>query len=201
MPALATPRATTTSAPRPRRWVGRAVRHIAIVAAVTATFALAAVNRPAVALAGVDVAPGVSVDPAPGWTVADQGPGWVRLVNGFASAEMEIKVKSARGTDPIAVLQSDIRNLSNVSTTGLTNVTNLGAPGSSPTQGGAFTQQASVTYSADGTSRMGPTPVVGSFSELLNPATHQSAFIVFAQNQDAPPGADSDGQAMIDSLV
>jgi hypothetical protein len=201
MHALATPGATTTSASPPRRWFGRATRHIAIVAAVTATLALTAINRPAVALAGVDVAPGVSVDPAPGWTVAEQGPGWVRLVNAFASAEMEIKVKPSRGTDPVAVLQGDIRNLSNVSTTGLTNVRDLGAPGSSPTQGGAFTQQASITYTADGTSRMGPTPVVGSFSELLNPSTHQSAFIVFAQNQDAPPGADSDGQAMIDSLV
>jgi hypothetical protein len=201
MHALATPGAATTSASPPRRWLGRAMRHVAIVAAVTATLALAAINRPAVALAGVGVAPGVSVEPAPGWTVADQGPGWVRLVNGFASAEMEIKVKPARGTDPVAVLQADINNLSNVSTTGLTNVRDLGAPGSSPTQGGAFTQQASITYSADGTSRMGPTPVLGSFSELLNPSTHQSAFIVFAQNQDAPPGADGDGQAMIDSLV
>jgi len=201
MHALATPGATTRSASPPRRRVGRAVRSIAIVAAVTATLALTAINRTPVAFAGVDVAPGVSVDPAPGWTVADQGPGWVRLVNAFSSAEMEIKVKPARGTDPVAVLQADIRNLSNVSTTGLTNVSNLGAPGSSPTQGGPFTQQASISYSADGTSRMGPTPVVGSFSELLNPSTHQSAFIVFAQNQDAPPGADSDGQAMIDSLV
>src|SRR5271166_314850 len=102
MPALATPGVTTTSASPPRRWFGRAMRHITIVAAVTATLALAALNRPAVALAGVDVAPGVSVDPAPGWTVADQGPGWVRLVNAFATAEMEIKVKSSRGTDPVA---------------------------------------------------------------------------------------------------
>jgi hypothetical protein len=201
MHALATPGATTTSASSRRRWFGRAVRPISIVAAVMATLTLGAINRPAVAFAGIDVAPGVSVTPAPGWTVADQGPGWVRVVNAFASAEMEIKVKPSRGSDPVAVLQADINNLSNVSTTGLTNVRNLGAPGSSPTQGGTFTQQAAITFSADGTSRMGPTPVIGSFSELLNPSTHQSAFIVFAQNEDAPPGADSDGQAMIDSLV
>jgi len=37
--------------------------------------------------------------------------------------------------------------------------------------------------------------------ELLNPSTHQSAFIVFAQNGDAPHRADGDAGAIIDSML
>jgi hypothetical protein len=136
MHALSTPGAKTTSAPPPRHTpapmhhprrrgrVGHAVRPVAIAAAVTAAIALTgAINRPAVTLTSadaIDLAPGISVTPAPGWTVGNQGPGWVTLHNTFSTAEMEIKVKPANGTDPAALLQGDIRNLSNVSTTGLT---------------------------------------------------------------------------------
>ncbi|ORV99711.1 hypothetical protein AWC13_09845 [Mycobacterium kubicae] len=165
--------------------------------------ALTGGNRPALRLTAdaIDLGQGVSVTPAPGWTVGDQGPGWVTLHNAFSTAEMEIKVKPASGNDPVAVLQGDISRLSSLSTTGLTNVRDVGAPSGNPLQGTNFQQQASVTFNADGTSRMGLIPVVGSFSELLNTSTHQSAFIVFAQNSDASAGADSDGQSMIDSLL
>jgi hypothetical protein len=111
---------------------------------------------------------------------------------------MEIKVKPSNGTDPVAVLQGDISNLSNVSTTGLTNVRELGAPNPITLQGPNFQQQATVSYSADGSARSGQLPVQGWFVELLNP--QQSAFVVFAQNGDAPVRADGDAQAMLDSL-
>src|SRR5262249_52810108 len=139
--------------------------------------------------------------PAPGWNIEDQGPGWVILNNAFSTAELEIRVKPARGTDPVAALQNDISNLSGVSTTGLSNVRDLGAPNSGPVQGSNFQQQASVSFTGDGTSRMGAIPVTGSFNELLNTSTHQSAFVVFVQNSDATQRADGDGQAMIDSLL
>ncbi|OBJ47082.1 hypothetical protein A9W95_07490 [Mycobacterium sp. 1423905.2] len=152
-------------------------------------------------LTAIELGQGISVTPAPGWVIGDQGPGWVTLHNDSSTAEMEIKVKPANGNDAIAVLQGDISRLSSLSTTGLTNVRDLGAPSGNPLQSPNFQQQASVTFNADGTSRMGLIPVVGSFSELLNTSTHQSAFIVFAQNSDASAAADSDGQAMIDSLL
>ncbi len=85
MRASATPGVTTTSAPPPSRtptatqhprrwgWVGRGVRPVAIAAAVTAAIALSgALNRPAVTLAwadGIELGPGISVTPAPGWAV------------------------------------------------------------------------------------------------------------------------------------
>lgn len=195
MPAL--------SHPRRSRRVGRGMQVLAVAAVVTGAIALTGGNRPAVRLTAdaIDLGQGISVTPAPGWTVGDQGPGWVTLHNAFSTAEMEIKVKPASGNDPVAVLQGDISRLSSLSTTGLTNVRDVGAPSENPLQSANFQQQASVTFNADGTSRMGLIPVVGSFSELLNTSTHQSAFIVFAQNSDASAGADSDGQSMIDSLL
>lgn len=215
MHAFATPAASSTSAPpsiRPAatcrscrwRWVGLAVRPVGIAATVTAAIAVGgAVNPPALTLFaadGIELAPGISVIPAPGWTVGNQGPGWVTLHNAFSTALFEIKVKPSKGMDPAAVLQNDINHLSNVSTTGLTNVRDLSAPNVIPLPGLNFQQQASVNYNADGSSVSGPLPVTGWFTELLNPSTHQSAFVVLTQNGDAPIRADGDAQAMLDSL-
>ncbi|WP_205876943.1 hypothetical protein [Mycobacterium camsae] len=153
------------------------------------------------ATGAIDLGQGISVTPAPGWTIGNQGPGWVTLHNTFATAEMEIKVKPAVGTDAAATLQTDIDQLSNLSTTGLTNVRNMTVPTSTPVQGNNFHQEAAIDYSADGTSAMGLIPVVGTFVELLNPSTHQSAFIVFAQNGDSTSRADSQGTMMVDSML
>ncbi len=149
----------------------------------------------------VDIVPGIAVTPAPGWTVGNQGPGWVALHNAYSSAEMEIKVMPANGADPVAALQANINQLAGVSTTGLTNVKNLSAPTTKPLQSGNFQQEASIDYSADGTSMMGAIPVIGSFIELLNTSNHQSAFVVFAQNGDATTRADSEGGMMVDSML
>ena len=48
---------------------------------------------------------------------------------------------------------------------------------------------------------MGAIPVVGSFIELLNTSNQNSAIVVFAQNADATPRADSDSTMMIDSML
>ena len=216
MHALSAPRATTTSMrppsctpaptqhPRGWGWAGRGVRPVAIAVAATAAIVLtAAVNQPAATLTaadGIELAAGISVTPAPGWAVGNQGPGWVTLHNALSTAEMEIKVKPSNGTDPVNVLQGDISHLSNASTTGLTNVRDLSAPNAIPLQSGNFQQQATVGYSADGSTMTGPAPVQGWFVELLNTSTHQSAFVVFAQNGDAPVRADGDAQAMLDSM-
>jgi len=216
MHVLSTTGATTTSKRPPSRtpaatqhprgwgWLGRGVRPFAIAVIATAAIALTATgNRPAATLTaadGIELAPGISVTPAPGWTVGNQGPGWVTLHNAFSTAEMEIKVKPSNGTDPVAVLQGDINNLSNVSTTGLTNVRDLGAPNPIALGAGNFQQQATISYNADGSTVTGPAPVQGWFVELLNTSTHQSAFVVFAQNGDAPIKADGDAQLMLNSM-
>src|ERR1700733_1939945 len=107
----------------------------------------------------VTIAPGVSVTPAPAWSVGTQGPGWVVLHNGFSTAAMEIRAKPASGTDPVAVLQGDVNNLG-VTVTGLSNVHNLAPPVTKPVPGAKFQQEASIDYSADGSSQSGTVPVI-----------------------------------------
>lgn len=197
---------TTASAHCRRPWarLGHLVRPVAVAAIALAIAAAGTNSRAMVTLTAgdvVNVGQGISVTLAPGWAVGRQGPGWVTLHNALGTAEMEIKLKPANGIDATAVLQGDIGQLNSLSTTGLTNVGNLGSPTAGPVQSGHFQQEASMDYTADGTSRMGLIPVVGSFSELLNTSTGQSAFVVFAQNGDAPNNVDGEGQMMIDSIL
>src|SRR5271156_4984335 len=147
--------APSTSEHHPRRRIGIGVRAVAVAATVTGAIALTGtISQPAVTLTAVEVAPGVSVTPAPAWSVGTQGPGWVVLHNGFSTAAMEIRAKPASGTDPVAVLQGDINNLG-VTVTGLTNVKNLTAPTTKPVPGKNFQQEASIDYTADGSSQSG----------------------------------------------
>lgn len=177
---------------------------VVLAAAVTASIVWpGATQGAAVTLTsndGIDLGQGISVTPAPGWTIANQGPGWVALHNAYSTAEMEFKVKSAVGTDVVAVLQADVDQLTHAPSPRLTNVRNVSAPSTRTLQSANFQQEASIEYNADGSTGLGTTPVVGTFTELLNTSTHQSAFIVFAQNQDAPIRADSDGTLMLQSM-
>lgn len=187
------------------RAICQAVPLGAVAAAATLGMSVAgSVHQTAVSLtagSAVDLGQGISVTPAPGWTVADHGRGWARISNEFSTAELEVKIKPATGADPVAGLQADIDQLSNGSTTGLTDVGNLGAPASKPLQSSHFQQEVSMSYNAEGSSRMGPIPVMGWFMELQNGSTRQSAFVVFTQNGDAPGSADDDAGMMIDSML
>ena len=78
---------------------------------------------------------------------------------------------------------------------------NLTAPTTKPLHGANFQQEASIDYSADGSSQSGTIPVIGSFIELLNTSTHQSAFVIFEQNGDATTQVDNSGGLMIDSML
>jgi hypothetical protein len=192
---------TSTPEHHPHRRIGLGVRAVAVAATVTGAIALTGtISHPAVMLTAVDIGPGASVTPAPGWVVAQQGPGFVLLQNAFSTAEMEIRVKPAPGTDPVAALQGDVNNVSGT-VTGLSNVSNLAPPVTKPVPGANFQQEASIDYTANGSTQMGAIPVIGTFIELLNPSTHQSAFIVFAQNGDALSRVDNEGGAMVDSML
>src|SRR3982074_655278 len=85
----------TTSSPQEIPPVRR-LASLAIAGAVTAAVVLTATataNRPTVALTSadsVDIVAGVSITPAPGWTVADRGPNWVALSNANSSAQLQV---------------------------------------------------------------------------------------------------------------
>lgn len=174
--------------------------------AVTAAVLLPAnVNRAqpplAVALTSdetIDIAQGISVTPAPGWTLGVRGADWVALHNTDISAEMRVAVKPAGGTDPVAVLQTDMNQYT--SSAGLENLRDLSAPETQPLQSANFQQEASIDYTADVSAPEGTIPALGTFSELLNTSNGRSAFIDFRQNNNATRQAVDDGGMMIRSL-
>ena len=82
----------TTSSPQ-RISQLRRLASLAVAAAVAAAVVMTAgANRPAVALMSadsVDIVPGVSITPVPGWTIANRGPNWVALSNANSSAQLQ----------------------------------------------------------------------------------------------------------------
>jgi hypothetical protein len=180
--------------------IGHRLGSVAIAAGVAGAIVLVAnINRPAIHLASadsVDVVPGVSIAPAPGWTVADRGPDWVALSNVNGSGQLQVEVRPASGNDLVAMLQADVNQLTGTPAAGLTNVKNLSAPKTGTLQGRQFGQEAFIDYTAD----VSGVPVLGTFSELLNPATHRTAFIDYRQNDSASTQVTDDGGAMVNSL-
>jgi hypothetical protein len=149
----------------------------------------------------VDIAQGISITPAPGWTLGNRGPNWVALNNADFSAQMRVTVKQADGSDVVVVLQADINQFTSTSSTILNNVKNLSAPGTKTLQSANFQQEAFIDYTADVLTQQGTIPVIGTFSELLNTSNQLSVFIDFRQNDNATTQAASDGGMMIHSML
>ena len=162
------------------------------------------VHGVAVALTSADpiaIGQGISITLAPGWTLGDHGPNSVTLFNADSSAQMQVTVKPASGTDVVAVLQADINQLTGPSSAGLSNVTNLSGPETKTLQSANFQQQASIDYTGTVSTQQGTIPVLGVFDELLNTSNHQSAFINFIQTDDATTQAANDGGMIIRSML
>ncbi|OBE98979.1 hypothetical protein [Mycobacterium sp. 852002-10029_SCH5224772] len=172
-----------------------AVAAVVVLAGTEATARIALTSGEAIA-----IAQGVSVTPAPGWTLGNRGPNWVALNNADTSAQMRITVKQAGGTDAAAVLQSDIDQFTRGASAILTGVNRLSAPDTRPLVGPNFQQEASVNYTANVVHPQGAIPVIGTFTELLNTSDGRSAFIDFRQNGGATTQAAGDGGTMIGSM-
>lgn len=187
------------------RGMTRRLWALAVAGAVTAALLMiATAHRPAIALASddsVDIAPGVAIIPAPGWTIADRGPNWVALSNADSSAQLQVAVKPASAPDAVAALQADIDQLTAMPGAGLTDVKTLTAPTTKALQGNNFQQEAFIDYTATAVAPQGPVPVIGTFSELWNTSNRQTAFVYYRQNHNATPAATDEGGAMIASML
>jgi hypothetical protein len=183
---------------------GHRLKLLAIASgAATAIVLIANINRPPHALASagsVDIVSGVSITPAPGWTTAGHGPNWVALSNADSSAQLQVAVKPAGGTDLVATLQADVNQLTATPSAGFINVRTLTTPTVETLSGTCFQQEAFINYTADVSAPQGLVPVLGTFSELMNTSTHRTAFIDFRQNNNATFQATDDGGAMVRSL-
>lgn len=180
---------------------------VAVIIGVVILIAAAAPRTPrglAIALTSADaieIAQGISITPAPGWTLGNRGPNWVALNNADTSAQMRVTVKPAGGTDVVVVLQSDVNQFTGTASAILGNVQNVSTPGTKALQSANFQQEAFTEYTADVLTQQGTIPVIGTFSELLNTSNGQSAFIDFRQDSTATTQAAGDGGTMIDSML
>lgn len=148
----------------------------------------------------IAIAQGVSVTPAPGWTLGHRGPNWVALNNADTSAQLRITVKPAGGTDAAGLLQADIDQFTGSASAILTDVNRLNPPDTKTLPGPNFAQEASVNYTATVLHPQGTIPVIGTFTELLNTSNGRSAFIDFRQDSSATTQAAADGGMMIASM-
>lgn len=174
-----------------------------IAVVVLACTANRAERTAAITLASDDaiaIAQGVSVTPAPGWTVGHRGRNWVALNNADTSAQLRITVKPAGGTDAAALLQADIDQFTSGASAILTDVNRLNAPDTKPLPGPNFQQEASINYTATVVDPQGTIPVIGTFTELLNTSNGRSVFIDFRQDSSATTQATGDGGMMIGSM-
>ena len=185
-------------------WFGHRIGSLAVAGAVTTAIVVAAnVHRPLVAPTSADsvaIAGGVSITPAPGWTIPDRGPNWVALSNADSSAQLQVAVKPARGADLVGMLQADVNQLTGTPAAGLSNIKDLSAPITRTLQGPNFQQEAFINYTGDVSGPQGPIPVIGTFNELLNTSNQQTAFVNFRQNDNATIRVDDDGGSMINSM-
>lgn len=184
--------------------VGHLLRPVAIATAVTAAIVLAGTtSTPESTLTSadpIDIAQGISITPAPGWTLGNRGPNWVALNNADTSAQMRVTIKPAGGTDVVAVLQADTNQLTGSSSAQFSNVSNLSAPVTRTLQSAKFQQEAFINYTATVVNQQGTIPVIGTFTELLNTTSGQSAFVDFRQDSNATTQAAGDGGTMIASM-
>ncbi|BCZ25253.1 hypothetical protein MYSE111917_13380 [Mycobacterium senriense] len=191
----------------PSRRAGWRVGAVCAAAVIAVTVLACSANRAersaAITLASDDaiaIAEGVSVTPAPGWTVGHRGPNWVALNNADTSAQLRVTVKPAGGTDAAGLLQADIAQFTSGASAILTDVNRLNPPDTKPLPGANFQEQASVNYTATVVNPQGTIPVIGTFTELLNTSTGRSAFIDFRQDSSATTQAAGDGGLMIASM-
>lgn len=196
---------TTQLQRRSRRagWRLATVRVVVAAAVVVGAVAHRTESTASVALTSDDaiaIAQGVSVTPAPGWTLGHRGPNWVALNNADTSAQLRITVKPAAGTDAAGLLQADIDQYTNSASAILTDVNRLSAPDVKPLPGANFQQEASINYTATVADPQGTIPVIGTFTEMLNTGNGRSAFIDFRQDSSATTQAAGDGGLMISSM-
>ncbi len=182
--------------------------NILVAAAVFAVIVLAGSIKPAtgphiaIALASADpiaIDRGVSMTPAPGWSLLDRGPNWVVVGDDNAGARMRVTVKPGGGSDVAAVLQADVNAV--LAETSLTNVTTLGGPKKKDVQGSKFQRAARMDYTADDVQGVAITHLLGVFMELLNTSNGLSAFIDYRESSDAPSQIGGNAEAMINSML
>jgi hypothetical protein len=140
-----------------------------------------------VVLATADAVPlphGLSVTPAPGWTVHSTQPNGVWLCNSDCTETLWVGIGHYTLTDVVAVLQAQINDQTGGPTSGYTNV-QTGQIQTETLQSNNFQQHAYVGYNANVSTQQGTVAVEGIFSTLLNTSTGVTAFLNMEASGDS----------------
>jgi hypothetical protein len=151
--------------------------------------------------AAVDLGDGVSLTPAPGWTVEDTDEGFVAVVNAGGTAVMWVGMGPVNSKDVAQVLQADINGFTSGKNSVLQNV-QLSDVQTGSVKGDNFDELALVGYNADYSTQQGTVAVIGMFFELLNTSTGNAAFgDLMIGDDNAADQATSDAADMINSML
>ena len=153
----------------------------------------------AVEAEAVELAGGIAVTPAEGWTVGDQGEGVVVIDKDDGTASMFIVVGVVESTDTEAVLLADIEGFTGEF--GFENV-KITKTEVKPVDSKNFQEAAMCGFTADIETQQGSLSVIGMFLELMNTSDGMAAFVMFlAQDEKAFDAAADDADSMIGSML
>ena len=140
---------------------------------------------------------GVSLTPAPGWTITQQDSNSVHLLSSDKTADIYITVGPAQSTDITQVLSADIQKRLE----GVTGVQVVHTAQPEEFHGQNFNRAVTASYQGTWSTQQGTTPIFGVFAELLNTSSGQSAFIDYSANSIAALNAHTaEADSMTNSL-
>jgi hypothetical protein len=147
----------------------------------------------------VELAGGVSLTPADGWVVSEQGDGIVVVDKEDGSATMFVLVGVVETTDVEEQLQADIQGF--VENSGLANV-KVTKTELKTVESQNFQEAAMCGFTGDLTLQQGTVEVIGMFLELMNPSDGLAAFVMFmAGGEEAFDASAEDADSMIGSML
>ena len=143
----------------------------------------------------------VSVTPAPGWTIDNQGQAFARLVN----ADQTVAFVAFAGTSDSPGINGESSLMINnaIQQAGLTNVRQTPLGPAQAVQGTNFQQMLQVIYTANRQDDQGTWPEWGIWVTLFNPSGGLAGFVCFYSNEslDAYDAAKPDADAMLTSML
>jgi hypothetical protein len=142
----------------------------------------------------------VSITPASGWTVANQGPGYVNLLNSGKNVQVFAVAGSTNAPDINHEATADISG--DINGNGLTNVQQDSVGQVQTVQGNNYQQLLEFAYTANAQSDQGAMQLFGFWVVLFNSSTQTAGFInFFSPDPDALNTATPDFKNMVLSML
>jgi hypothetical protein len=148
----------------------------------------------------INLGNGVTLTPAPGWTVTNQDQGWAVLANSDHSAVFGAGIRMADTPDINQEATASINAY--IQSGGITNVQQNRVGQAQTVQGKNFQQALQVNFTGNVQTNQGTSQLYGQWVELFNPSTRIAGFATLqATSADALQAAVPDGGSMLASML